>query len=175
MSTAAVPAHDVPREPRRGPILVRSLGDLPVPDEQDVAPGASEVPEPPTRRLRLVDDFGPVHTDLASLPDPSSWLRGVAVAFFEAATGARPVTQVMRFCAPDVYDSLVRRSGRAARRGGATRRPVRLHRVRTAALPGHSSVVEACAVIDDHTRVRAMAFRLEGLDGRWLVTACEIG
>lgn len=126
-------------------------------------------------RLRLVDDFGPTHTDLSALPDAELWVRGVAVALYEAATGARPATQVMRWLAPDVHDSIVRRSGRAARRGGATRRPVRLRRVLVTVLPGHVSVVEASAVIDDHHRVRAMALRLEGLDGRWLVTACEIG
>ena len=175
MSVAPVPTHEnFPHVPRRGPIVLRCLSDPGV-GHGDTPRPSSTTEEPPTRRLRLVDDFGPVHTDLAALPDPTVWLRGVAVAFFEAATGARPATQVMRFCAPEVFDSLVRRSGRAARRGHATRRPVRLHRVRAAALPGHSSVVEACAVIDDHTRVRAMAFRLEGLDGRWLVTACEIG
>lgn len=174
MSTAPVaPHHD--DEPTRGtpftPIVVRSLADLPVP------PATSPVGAPGStgRRLRLVDDFGPVHTELSALPDPALWLRGVAVAVFEASTGARQVTQVMRFCSPEVYDSVVRRSGRAARRGGITRRPVRLRSVHACALPGHSSVVEACAVIDDHRRVRVLALRLEGLDGRWLVTACEMG
>ena len=36
-------------------------------------------------------------------------------------------------------------------------------------------IVEACAVVVSHGRVRALALRLEGLDGRWLVTALTIG
>jgi hypothetical protein len=31
------------------------------------------------------------------------------------------------------------------------------------------------AVVDDGLRVRAVALRLEGLDGRWRVTALQIG
>jgi len=148
----------------------------PVPSTPERRAGADAgTPEGPRPRLRLVDDFGPVHTELAALPEPAHWLRGVAIAVYEAATGARPATQVMRFVAPDVYDSIVRRSGRAARRGPLTRRPVRLRRVRAAVVPGHTSVVEGCVVVDDHRRVRVMAVRLEGLDGRWLLTACEIG
>ncbi|GMA38992.1 Rv3235 family protein [Mobilicoccus caccae] len=127
--------------------------------------------------LRLVDDFGPIGTALSALPDPHDWTCRVAVALYEAAIGARPATQVMRWLGPHVYDSVVRRSGRAARRGGNTRRPIRLRRVRATVVTQteDTSIVEACAVLDDHQRVRVMALRLEGLDGRWLVTACEIG
>ncbi len=128
--------------------------------------------------LRLVDDFGPMCTALQDLPDARLWLEQVGLALYEAATGARPVTQVMRWLSPDVYDGVVRRTGRSARRGRPTRRPIRLRRVRVDAvsLPGEDAgVVEAAVVLDDHQRVRVMALRLEGFDGRWLVTACEVG
>ena len=36
-------------------------------------------------------------------------------------------------------------------------------------------VVEACALVSDGGRLRAVAVRMEGLDGRWRVTALEIG
>ncbi|MDO5627524.1 MAG: Rv3235 family protein [Mobilicoccus sp.] len=137
------------------------------------APGTAGAP-----RLRVVDDFGPVGTCATDLPDPHQWVSRIALALFEASVGARSATQVLRFLSPEVYDGVVRRSGRAARRGGAMRRPIRLRRVRVDMTPvadGSPALAEACAVIDDHQRVRAMALRLEGLDGRWVVTACEIG
>nr|WP_162529402.1 Rv3235 family protein [Segeticoccus rhizosphaerae] len=36
-------------------------------------------------------------------------------------------------------------------------------------------VVEACAVVLDGGRVRAMALRMSGVDHRWLVTALQLG
>ena len=35
--------------------------------------------------------------------------------------------------------------------------------------------VEGCAVVVVHGRVRAVAVRLEGMDGRWRATAVEVG
>jgi aerobic-type carbon monoxide dehydrogenase small subunit (CoxS/CutS family) len=40
--------------------------------------------------------------------------------------------------------------------------------------PG-DGVAEACAVVIDGARVRALAMRLVGLDGRWLVEALQVG
>ena len=160
------------------PLLVTTLDDVGLPSALPPVPESRPRPGDPPRsgaHLRLVDDFGPIATDLTALPDAGAWLTRAAVPLYEAATGARSAVQVMRWLAPHVHDSVVRRAGRAARRGGATRRPIRLRRVRVAVLPGHASVVEGCAVVDDHRRVRAMAVRLEGLDGRWLVTSLEIG
>jgi aerobic-type carbon monoxide dehydrogenase small subunit (CoxS/CutS family) len=36
-------------------------------------------------------------------------------------------------------------------------------------------VAEACAVVIDGNRVRALALRLVGLDGRWRVEALQVG
>jgi hypothetical protein len=36
-------------------------------------------------------------------------------------------------------------------------------------------VYEVCAVVGDLDRVRAIALRMEDFDGRWRVTALEIG
>lgn len=136
------------------------------------APGASK----DRPHLRLVDDFGPAHTALLDLPDPAAWAARISVGLYEAAIGARPTTQVMRWLSPEVFDSVVRRSSRGVRRGPATRRPVRLRRVRICRSGNDTAgIVEVSVVLDDHRRVRAMAMRLEGLDGRWLVTALEIG
>ncbi len=59
------------------------------------------------------------------------------------------------------------------RRAPGPRRPAIVRRVRVC--EPADGIVEACAVVVSHGRVRALAIRLEGLDGRWLVTALTIG
>ena len=36
-------------------------------------------------------------------------------------------------------------------------------------------VVEACAVVLDNGRVRALAMRLTGIDRRWVISALQVG
>jgi hypothetical protein len=36
-------------------------------------------------------------------------------------------------------------------------------------------VVEACAIVVDNGRVRALAMRLTGVDRRWVVTEPQVG
>jgi hypothetical protein len=73
-----------------------------------------------------------------------------------------------------VYSVLARRALVSARRlpAGARRSAV-VRRIRVC--EPADGVVEACAVVVSHGRVRALALRLEGLDGRWLVTQLTIG
>lgn len=61
----------------------------------------------------------------------------------------------------------------ATRRPRGLRRPAVVRRVRVQ--EPADGVVEACAVIVHQDRVRAMALRLRGLDGRWIVTALQVG
>ena len=66
-----------------------------------------------------------------------------------------------------------RRAAVSARRGaGSTRRTV-VRGVRVC--EPADGVAEASAVVVDGGRVRALAFRLVGLDGRWRVEAHPIG
>lgn len=102
-------------------------------------------------------------------PDPAAWAARLTVAILEVATGARAATQVMRYCAPGVFDSVVRRH----RPTDGRRRPVRVRRVRTCS-PA-AGVVEASVVVADQHRVRAVALRLEAVDDRWVVTSLRIG
>ena len=87
--------------------------------------------------------------------------------------GQRPPSQLSRFAAPEVIESLVRR--RSARTRGR-RAPVRPTRVRTVLLSEpRDGVADASVVLDDGRRARALALRLTGLDGRWIVTDLQIG
>lgn len=124
----------------------------------------------------------PQATATSRLPDPAQACVAVVQAVVEVLAGTRPATQLVRWLSADVYTALQRRAALAARLrrhrghgGGAppqARRPV-VRGVRVCA-PA-DGVAEASAVVLDRGRVRAVAVRLEGLDGRWRATALEIG
>jgi hypothetical protein len=120
------------------------------------------------------DDFGPQPTRSALLPDPAPLVPRLAQTVIEVVSGQRPAPQLIRHTAPSVYSVLARQAMVAGRRraGGAQRSPL-VRRVRLC--EPADGVVEACAVVVAHGRVRALAMRLEGLDGRWVVTALTIG
>ena len=94
-------------------------------------------------------------------------------ALVEVMAGVRPAPQLLRWTTPEVYAVVARRASVSARRGmPATRRTVvRSLRVCEPA----DGVAEASAVVVDGGRVRALAMRLVGLDGRWCVEALQVG
>ncbi|MFW5474627.1 Rv3235 family protein [Knoellia sp. CPCC 206450] len=133
--------------------------------------------------------FGPQSTARADLPDPEPWAAQIAQAIVEVMSGLRPAAQVVRWTTPQVYAVVARRGALAARRrasgardgsGGTTddgsrrrlgRAVVRSVRVCEPA----DGVAECSVVVSEGARVRAMAVRLSGLDGRWRVEALQIG
>lgn len=117
--------------------------------------------------------FGPQATGTADLPDPAGWARRLITATLEACDGTRSAEQLSRWLTPEVRERVARRGMLARRRA---RRPHRPPRVRTL-LTCHPAdgVVEVSAVVQVDGRVRALALRMSGVDGRWLVTALELG
>lgn len=108
------------------------------------------------------------------LDDPHPFIAKMAQAIVEVVSGARPAPQLIRHTTPPVYAVLARRglvSGR--RRANGPRRSAVVRRIRLC--EPADGVVEACAVVVAQGRVRALALRVEGLDGRWLVTQLTIG
>lgn len=112
-------------------------------------------------------------TRRVDLPDPAALVARLAQAFVEVMAGIRPAPQIVRYTSPEVYAALCRRAAVATRRPRGLRRPAVVRRVRVQ--EPADGVVEACAVIVHQDRVRAMALRLRGLDGRWIVTALQVG
>jgi hypothetical protein len=110
-----------------------------------------------------------------ALPEPRRWAAQFVQAAIEVTTGLRPPSQLLRWTSDEVQAMLARRAElarQAAHRGRTPRRGVvRSTRV---CIP-RDGVAEACAVVADGTRVRAVALRLEGVDGRWRATALQIG
>lgn len=148
------------RRPLSQPTLALSLVPPPAPN-RPTAPGAP--PWPPS--------------SAAGLPDPQVWSWRVVQAVAEVLCGVRPLAQLVRWTNRDVYEGLRRRSAHMAGRtttshpAAARRAVVRSVRVCQPA----DRVVEAAAVVVARGRVQAVAFRLEGANGRWRMTALELG
>lgn len=120
------------------------------------------------------EDFGRQPTRTSLLPEPAPLVGRLAQAIVEIVSGQRPAPQLIRHTAPTVYSVIARQAMVAGRRRlPGPRRPAVVRRVRVC--EPADGIVEACAVVVSHGRVRALALRLEGLDGRWLVTALTIG
>lgn len=119
--------------------------------------------------------FGPQPTHARDLPDPQQWAAHIAQAIVEVMHGVRPPTQVMRWTTPEVYAMVARRGSRAARRAGGRQTTHRTTVARVRICEPAPDVAEASVVLIDGPRVRALAARLVGRDGRWVVEALQVG
>lgn len=116
--------------------------------------------------------FGPQRSFSGDLPDPQEWVTSMAQALIEVMSGARAAAQVIRWTTPEVYAAVARRNAASGRRTVVTRQAI-VRRVRIC--QPVDGVVEACAVVVDNGRVRALAMRLIGVDRRWVVSALQVG
>ena len=165
MHVRRVPAID-PEGPYDDTIVEGSLAlALPLPEPEPVAP------------LRLVpdeeeaeaDEFDPVRTPRADLPPPGPRAEMLVRALLEVLAGDRPVTQLARWTTPKVYEQIEGMlEPRGPRPWAGTLRGVHV----TEPADG---VAEVAAIVRRGPRSGAVALRLEGLDGRWLVTAVQVG
>ncbi|RZS90128.1 hypothetical protein EV189_1911 [Motilibacter rhizosphaerae] len=164
------PAHEPPHAPPSTPPAERSR------TRQDLAQlrlelGFAERTGPV--RLRLVDGDGPRRTGRSSLPDARAWATRLVQALLEVESGARPTSQLARWLREDVLLDVRRRRATSppAARAGVRPLPGRLVRVHVG--EPDDGVAEVAAVVAVHGRVRALALRLEGLDGRWVCTSYD--
>ena len=91
----------------------------------------------------------------------------------DVMNGLRPPTQVERCLVLELRERVRRAHAASQRRGSRPARPSRVLRVRVC--EPVDGVAEISAVVHDRGRVRAIAMRLSGCDGRWLVTVLQIG
>lgn len=128
----------------------------------------------PAARMRVVgspEEFGPQPAS-TDLPEPGGFARRFAIAVIETATGRRSASQLSNHTSPGVQAGLVRDAGRIGRLGTPAR-PASLHSMHLA--EPVDGVVEAAAVVRVEARYRAIAFRLEGWNGRWRCVRLQIG
>ncbi|SNC71498.1 hypothetical protein SAMN05445756_1512 [Kytococcus aerolatus] len=111
-------------------------------------------------------------TPTADLPPATPWTAHLCRTLVEVMDGSRSAQQLTRWVTLDILHRLARRSTLARRHGTATG-STRVRSVRTCHV--RDGIVEASAVVVVRGQVRAIALRLEGLDGRWMLTALEIG
>lgn len=171
--------------PKRASGAGRHLRILPIPDSApppvDPATLAGYQPSPYIQDSLAVDfrncgedpDFGPQATATDNLPEAHRWATQMAQAVVETVSGARSPAQLVRFTTPEVHASLCRRSAAAVRRSRTPGRRAMIRRTRIC--HPADGVVEAAVVVVDNGRVRAMAMRLSGVDGRWMITALQFG
>jgi hypothetical protein len=131
-----------------------------------------------TSAATLDEEFGPQLTPRAQLPEPQLWAARLVQAFIEVQAGRRPATQLIRWTTTAVQEAIVHRStapGAAERlAAGPGRQLGEVVRSVRASEP-IDGVVEVSAVVQRGERCRAVALRLEGIDGRWQCTALELG
>ncbi len=111
-------------------------------------------------------DMGVERTARSALPDPRETAGVLARALIEALAGLRQLSQLSTHCSPEVFAALQRRVAV----GGTV---PKLLSVRTS--EPTDGIAEASAVFRRGARAAALAFRLQGIDGRWRVTALQIG
>lgn len=121
------------------------------------------------------------------LPDPAPLAHRFAQAVVEIVAGDRPASQLTRHATLDVLDQLERTARHRALRAAELLRTSVRASAASSVVPARprvtsihlsepaDGVAEACAVISAGSRRRALAFRLEGLDGRWQCTALRMG
>lgn len=132
---------------------------------------------PASRRStkRTTPTHGPGGSDI----DVRLVARSIAQAALEVLAGTRPLQQLSRSLNEECYLSLQHRAALTRKHAARTRGNSRPHRspmVRSVRVCSISETIcEASIVVAEEQRCRAVAMRLERLDGVWQVTALEIG
>ncbi len=116
--------------------------------------------------------FGPQPTRSAHLPMPVPWADRMVRLLLEVIDGTRPSSQVRRNLDPEIHER-VARAGVVARQSRRRPRPHVVLAVRVC--EPTDGVAEVAAVVRTGARSRALAMRMVGIDGRWLVTALQLG
>ncbi|GAA2004320.1 Rv3235 family protein [Microbacterium ulmi] len=132
---------------------------------------------PSADAMELSSFFAPQRTPSQALPDPEPLLGNLTRGVLEVFAGVRDVDQLTRWLTEDAYRKLVVRANLAARarsaRGVPATRPVHTIMSVRQSSPA-DGVVEAVVIVRGPARTRAVAMRLEGMDGRWRATSLAL-
>ncbi len=112
-------------------------------------------------------DIGVQRTPTDHLPDAQRAAQVLARALVEILSGQRPVAQLRVHCAPEIYAGLLERP--------FTGQQALPHVLTVRVCEPADGVAEVSVAFRRAERVRAMAFRIEGVDGRWRITALQVG
>jgi len=132
-----------------------------------------------TRLASYNDDdyFGFQRTHRNELPDPAPLIDNLSRSVMEILAGARELEQIARWVSDDVYRNLVIRVQASARARAVKKiapyRPVFTIGMTRITYPTDFAA-ECVTIVHGRARTRAIAIRLEGLDGRWRATAIHV-
>lgn len=106
------------------------------------------------------------------------WTHRFTQAVVEIVGGDRPVSQLLRWTVPEVYDDLRLRALLVARAGGHQPGLARVQPVRPRVLSVHTcfvrpDAVEAAVHVKYGARSRAVAARFERIEQRWVCAALD--
>lgn len=160
--TAAARVRKLRSLPARDPDVSAPVGALRAASTSAAPLVASPVPD-----LSYAADIGVRHTPTDRLPAVRQAAATLARALAEVLTGARPASQLQNHCTPTVFAGLVKR---VPLPGQGLARLQSAHVCQPA-----DGVAEVAAVFRRGPRGRALAFQLTGLDGRWRITALQVG
>ena len=139
--------------------------------------GTARVPYASRSSAQVAEFFAPQRTPSIALPAPEPFLRNLTVGVLEVFAGVREVDQLARWLTEDAYRKLVTRTNLATRarsaRGVAAKRPVHTIMSVHESSPA-DGIVEAVVVVRGPARTRALAVRIEGMDGRWRATSLAL-
>jgi hypothetical protein len=129
---------------------------------------AAPLRTPPMSELRIAEFFDVVRTPRAELPAPGPRAGVLVRGILEVLSGRRSVSQLVPWVSTEVYDELEVNIAPPSMRtsADATRRLI--------VTEPADGVAEVAAVVQRGARAAALAMRLEGLDGRWVVTALQL-
>lgn len=124
------------------------------------------------RELTDEDDdplFAPQPTPRYQLSDPGTHAARILQGVLEVIARRRPLQQLLPLTTEDVYEQLTAWMYRTARPGPP--QPVTPPSLRSVRVTEPADgIAEVTGVVFQETRVRAVALRLEGIDGRWQCT-----
>lgn len=141
-----------------------------------------DVPEPPALPGPGLAEHGSgidvVQVDLVRRRRFEQHAARIGAAVVEIVGGDRPVSQVLRWTTPEVYQDLARRAHLVASAVGRRPGAGDVQSVRPHLVAAHTSFVsERCAEVSLHVRYgqrsRAVAARFELIRDRWQVSALE--
>ncbi len=156
----------LPAEPQIAAVAAGSPAPVPSSGRREAAPAP----------LHLVPGVPESHDDPEPLPPPHAWAARLAQALAEVLSGTRPAQQLVRWTSLDVYACLRRHVTyrlQTTAMGRARPTQVVLRSVRLS--EPVEGIAEVSAVLQIGPRARALALRLEGINGRWRCTAFEMG
>jgi len=150
----------------------------PVPPHAVTSPARGSLPSKPIRARFIPDEFfGAQPSPRAELPEPEPLLENLTRCVIEILAGARELEQIARWVTDDVYRHLLKRvvlSSRARQvKGVVASRPAFAIGSMSICEP-RDGVIESVVIVRGRARTRAVAIRLEGLDGRWRASAINV-